>query len=400
MATSNTITRYGSVTRSFHWLTALLIMTLIPIAIIAEELPYDTSAELAQKAWLFSLHKTLGVTVFFVALLRILWALSQPKPATLHTERKIENFLAETVHWLLYGSLVLAPLSGWLHHAATAGFAPIWWPLGQSLPMVPKSESVAALFGGFHWVFGKVMIVSLLLHIAGALKHHFIDKDATLLRMINGAPDLAKLPPSHHSRIPLVAALAIWAAVLIGGNFIGVYTAKEGVQAAELADVASDWTVQDGAITITVSQFGSPVEGRFESWTADIAYDPAIRNGFSGQVEVVIAIGSLTLGSVTDQAMGPDFFNATQFETATFKADLVSGVDGFVADGTLSIKDSTLPLSMPFRLSVEGDNANMQANLTLSRIDFGIGANMPDESSLGFSVDVQIELTATRTPDA
>ncbi|KIN72085.1 cytochrome b/b6 domain-containing protein [Sulfitobacter guttiformis] len=396
MPVSNTTTRYGSITRSFHWLTALLVMTLIPVALIAEDLPYDTSAQLAQKAWLFSLHKTLGVTVFFVALLRILWALSQPKPASLHPERRIENFLAETAHWLLYGSLVLAPLSGWIHHAATSGFAPIWWPLGQSLPMVPKSEGVAAFFGGLHWVFGKVMIVSLLLHIAGALKHHFIDKDATLRRIITGAPELANLPATRHARTPLVAALAIWAAVLAGGNLIGVYTADEGAQAATLADVASDWTVQEGSIAIAVTQFGSTVEGSFADWTADISFDPTISVGPSGTVEVVIAIGSLTLGSVTGQAMGPDFFDATQFETATFAADITTMIDGYVAEGTLTVKGVTLPVRLPFRLSVNGDAAEMSAQLQLNRLDFGVGTNMPDESSLAFAVDVAVALTATR----
>ncbi|MEH6739412.1 MAG: cytochrome b/b6 domain-containing protein, partial [Sulfitobacter sp.] len=94
MALSNTHTRYGSITRLFHWLTALLVITLIPVALIANELPFDTSEELARKAWFFSLHKTLGVSVFFVALARIAWALSQPKPAPLHPDQKAETFLA------------------------------------------------------------------------------------------------------------------------------------------------------------------------------------------------------------------------------------------------------------------------------------------------------------------
>ncbi len=397
MATSNTITRYGSVTRAFHWLTALLVMTLIPVALIAHELPYDTSEQLARKAWLYSLHKTLGITVFAVALLRILWALNQPKPASLHPERKVENFLAETAHWLLYGSLVLAPLSGWIHHAATSGFAPIWWPLGQSLPLVPKSESVAALFGGLHWVFGKVMIVSLFLHIAGALKHHFIDKDATLRRMLNGAPDLQELPPAHHGRVSLIAAIGIWGVVLIGASFFGMYAPKtEAIEAAQLNEVASDWLVQEGAIAIGVTQFGSVVEGQFTDWTADISFDPEIQDGTAGSVEVVIAIGSLTLGSVTDQAMGPDFFDASQFETAVFNADLITIVDGVVAEGTLTIKDVTIPVTMPFSLSLNGDEADVHAQLTLNRMDFGIGANMPDEGSLAFAVDVTIDLNATR----
>ena len=397
MATSNTTTRYGSVTRGFHWLTALLVLTLIPVALIAHELPYDTSEQLARKAWLYSLHKTLGITVFAVALLRILWALSQPKPASLHPERKVENFLAETAHWLLYGSLVLAPLSGWIHHAATSGFAPIWWPLGQSLPLVPKSESVAALFGGLHWVLGKVMIVSLLLHIAGALKHHFIDKDATLRRMLNGAPDLQELPPTHHGRASLFAAIGIWGVVLIGASFFGMYAPKaESVEAAQLNEVASDWLVQEGTIAIGVTQFGSVVEGQFTDWTADISFDPEIQDGAAGRVEVVIAIGSLTLGSVTDQAMGPDFFDAAQFETAVFNADLITIVDGVVAEGTLTIRDVTIPVTMPFSLTLNGDEADVHAQLTLNRLDFGIGANMPDESSLAFAVDVTIDLNAIR----
>ena len=68
---SNTATRYGTVAKSLHWLTALLILALIPIGIVANGLPHDTSAELAAKARLFSIHKTLGVTLFSVALLRI-----------------------------------------------------------------------------------------------------------------------------------------------------------------------------------------------------------------------------------------------------------------------------------------------------------------------------------------
>ncbi|NRB04188.1 MAG: cytochrome b/b6 domain-containing protein, partial [Rhodobacteraceae bacterium] len=128
MQAHNTAQHYGSVAKTFHWLTALLILTLIPTGIIANGLPFETSEELARKARLFSVHKTLGVVLFFVALARILWALRQRKPDGLASHNKVEGFAAETVHWLLYGSLVLVPMTGWIHHAATTGFAPIWWP--------------------------------------------------------------------------------------------------------------------------------------------------------------------------------------------------------------------------------------------------------------------------------
>lgn len=397
MAISNTTTTYGSITRGFHWLTALLVITLIPVALIAQQLPFDTSEELTRKAWLFSLHKTLGVSVFLVSLARIAWALSQPKPAPLHPDHKTETFMAETAHWLLYGSLVLAPMSGWIHHAATSGFAPIWWPLGQNLPLVAKSETIAALFGGAHWVFGKVMAVTIFLHVAGAIKHQIIDRDATLRRMLNGSAAETTPTATHHSKTPLLAALAVWVATLGAGTAFGLYTPHSSdAAAAALEDVASEWRVQDGNINIAVMQFGSTVDGQFTDWTAEIAFDPNITSGIAGNVEAVIAVGSLTLGSVTDQAMGPDFFDAGSFPTAVYRADIVVGIDGSETVGTLTIKDKSIPLNMPIRLSVNGDDANMRAHLTLDRRDFGIGDNMPDESSLGFSVDVVIALTATR----
>lgn len=197
MSLPNTQMHYGSVAKFFHWLTALLIVTLIPLGIYANGLPYETSEELTRKAWFFSLHKTMGVTVFFVALARIIWAVSQPKPALLHADRKIESLAAETVHWLLYGSLMLVPLSGWIHHAATTGFAPIWWPFGQDLPLVPISDSVAAATAGLHIVFERVLVFSIFLHVAGALKHHLIDRDATLRRMLPGKPELPVSESEH-----------------------------------------------------------------------------------------------------------------------------------------------------------------------------------------------------------
>jgi cytochrome b561/polyisoprenoid-binding protein YceI len=394
MSLANTQNRYGSIAKTFHWLTALLILTLIPLGIIANDMAYDTSEQLARKAWLFSLHKTLGVTVFFVALARIGWAFKQPKPGGLHPERKAESWLAETIHWLLYGSLVLVPLSGWIHHSATTGFAPIWWPFGQSLPFVPKSESLAEVTAGLHIVFERVLVVSILLHAAGALKHHFIDKDATLRRMWFGKSALPDTKPSHHSNLPLASALVAWGVALVIGNAIGVFAHENTTpQVAELSAVQSDWTVQDGTIDITITQFGNDVVGQFNDWTAAIAFDP---DSGTGTAQVNISIGSLTLGSVTAQAMGPDYFDNTTFPTAVFTADIAPIVDGHMATGTLTIRDKIVPIEMPFALNIQDDTAQMSAAMTLDRRDFDVGNNMADESSLKFPVRVQINLTATR----
>ena len=397
MALTNTALRYGGVTKTFHWITALLILTLLPLGLFANDLPYDTGPELARKAWYFSLHKTLGVTVFFVALARILWAFSQPKPGLLNADHKLESFAAETVHWLLYGSLIVVPLSCWIGHAAAAGFAPIWWPFGQGLPLVPKSVGVEHFFGALHWVATKVLVVSLLLHIAGALKHHFIDRDATLRRMLPGEAAIGPMPTQHHTSTPFIAALFVWgAAIVLGGILATQGDTTDAGQGVELAEVVSDWQVQDGTIDITVVQFGSEVTGSFAKWTSAITFDETIPTGKVGEVTTTIDVTSLTLGSVTQQALGADFFDTTTHPTAIFIGDIQHAADGYEAVGTLTIKENSVPLTLPFGLAIDGDSAEMRGVLTLDRRDFGIGDNMNDEGSLAFEVKVNITLTAKR----
>lgn len=389
---------YGTVTKTFHWLTALLLFTIIPLGVIANQLPYETNEQLAFKAQLFSFHKTLGVIAFAVALARILWAISQPKPGALHPERKIETTLAALVHWLLYISLVAVPLTGWIHHAATQGFAPIWLPISQDLPLVPKDEAIAKLFAGLHWLWSKILVGSILLHVAGALKHQFVDKDATLRRMWFGA-SAVHTPAAHKGGLAApVAAIAIYAIATGAGAAAGLYTTKETVSQIALEEVSSQWAVSSGEIGLTVTQLGSPVSGGFQEWTSAINFDPEA-TGIMGDVVTTISIGSLQLGSVTSNALGADFFNATAFPTATFVADIVEDAQGYVADGTLTIKDISVPLRLPFTLTITGDTAEMAGSVSLDRRDFQIGQSMGDESNLAFGVSVDIALTATRAAD-
>lgn len=399
MPAANTATHYGAVTKTFHWLTALLIFTAIPLGVIAHDMPYDTAEQLARKAQLFSLHKTIGVLAFLTAGLRILWALAQPKPAPLHPDRRVETWAAEAAHWTLYASLVIVPLSGWIHHAATTGFAPLLLPVGDDLPLVPKSPAVAAVFGGIHDVTTKILFAAIALHVLGALKHLVIDRDATLARMLPGRPDLPKLAPTSTARGPLVAALAIYALGLAGGTVLGLAEEGEGYAAPTLAAVESDWTVTEGSLGITVTQFGNAVEGRFADWTAAIAFAETPTDGKHGTVEVTISIPSLTLGSVTQQAMGPDYFAAEDHPTATFTADILPADTGYIADGTLTLKGATVPLTLPFTLEIEGDTATMSGTTTVDRTAFGIGSPDPEGQNLAHAVTITADLTATRSAE-
>ena len=396
---TNTITTYGAVTKFFHWSIAVLIIAMIPLGIYANDLPYDTGAALADKAWFFSLHKTIGVAIFFLALARIAWAISQPRPALLNADKPAEAGLATLAHWLLYISLVIVPASGWIHHAATTGFAPIWWPLPQDLPLVPKDDAVAHTFKSLHIIFERVLAVTLILHVAGALKHHIIDRDLTLRRMLPGIAPYIDLPSERaHPKWPLAGALGVFAIALSIGAALGAFSHKADTPAVPtLAAVESGWSVQDGTLGLTVRQFGSDVTGSFQDWTAAINFSEQLgADGTHGDVEVTVAIASLTLGSVTAQAMGADFFAAETHPTAIFTADILPDGDTYTANGTLTIKGISSPVNLPFSLQIDGDTATMQGQTRLNRTSFNIGEAYPDESSLGFDVALEVALTATR----
>ncbi|MDO9637429.1 MAG: cytochrome b/b6 domain-containing protein [Pseudotabrizicola sp.] len=396
MSARNSQRSYGRIARLFHWATAALILIAIPLGLVANRLPYDTAQQLALKAQVFSVHKTLGVVVFFVALGRILWTLFETHPVPLHPERRLELWLARLVHWMLYISLVAVPLTGWVHHAAVTGFAPIWWPFGQSLPFVPQSEAVAATAGAAHWVFTKLMIASILLHIAGALKHHVIDRDDTLRRMTRGINAPALPVPARRSALPVMAAVALFGLGAAVAALPRGEPVTQSLTAAQPAPAAGNWQVSDGTLGISVTQMGQQVSGSFAAWTADITFDEAATNGTQGSVTVSIDTGSLTLGSVTQQARSADFFDVTAFPQAVFIADILPAASGYQASGTLTLRGAEVPVTLPFTLDINGNTATMTGQTTLDRRDFGMGATYTDEASVGFGVTVDVALTATR----
>ncbi|MCB5409999.1 cytochrome b/b6 domain-containing protein [Pseudogemmobacter faecipullorum] len=417
MQAVNTEASYGSLARAFHWLTALLILTVFPLGLYAENLPYANSEELAFKAQMFSIHKTLGIATFFVALARILWALSQKHPAPLHPERRLETFAAEAVHYALYLALIIVPLSGWIGHAATSGFAPILWPFGDDLPLVPKSPLVEAVAAGVHVTAIWVLAAALFLHIAGALKHALIDRDATLARMVSGVK--AGTPaPGHSSQLAKLAALAVYLLVIgyawqlaqqpeAAPSALAEAGSEAGAEAqpappaattgSAASESAANWQVESGTLGFTVQQMGAAVQGSFPDWSAEILFnETADASGEYGRVTVEINTATLVLGSVSDQAKGADFFNTASFPVAIFTAPIKAADEGYIAEGVLQLRGTEKPVSLPFTLEISGDTAVMKGEAVLDRRDFGMGESYQDEASVGFSVIVTTGLTAKR----
>lgn len=436
----NTEQRYGVVAQILHWATAILILILLPLGKYMHGLPISTSAEIEYKVWFYSLHKTLGITVFAIAILRVIWAIMSKKPEPIHPEKKLETFAAATAHWLLYISIILVPFVGYLHHASSVGFAPIWWPLPQTLPFVPQTTELSLYTGKLHFVLSAIMGITILAHIAGALKHAIFERDGTLSRIIpfkdvtlSGFVNFGRTGhrvPYSHGKAPRILAFFIIFSAIATVTTLSIIPAGTITQqiaetinpagteddAANLADndavantnapndapnaaAGGDQWIVDPAqskLGITIMQLGSPVSGAFATWDANIRFDP--ENLDQASVTVTIDMGSLTLGSVTDQAKSSDFLDVITYPQAVFAADNFTGdAAGYTANGTLAMHGVKLPVTLPFTLAFDGDQAMMKGQTTLNRIPFGVGAQgFPDEGSVAFDVIVDVSLLAKR----
>ncbi len=403
MIVINTRETYGLVAQAFHWATAGLILVLLPMGVIMHELPAQSEAQAVAKFELYSLHKTLGMAVLIIAVARILWALVQVHPAPLHPERRIETLAAKVVHWLLYASIVLMPVTGWLHHAALDGFAPIWGPFPQTAAIIPKNPVIADLFGQAHFAMGLVLAGSIALHVAGAFKHAVLDRDGTLRRMIPGLRPTAQAPQAA-ARDGLLAPVLAAAVVCVALGSAYVLTAPApqagaGVSATATATPEGAWVVdgENSRLGISVTQSGATVEGAFAAWSATILFDP--EQPEAAEIDVTIDIASLTLGGVTDKATSADFLDVANFPQAVYRARSATplGAGKYRAEGELSLRGVTAALPLEFDLRIEDGRAYVTGHAALNRVAFGVGAEaFPNESIVAFPVEIHLTLQAER----
>jgi cytochrome b561 len=174
--------RYSTVSLTLHWGIALLVAVQVGLITAHEAIEGPMSRTMIE--W----HKSVGMTILVLTLGRIVWRLMNPALPLPVDAPRWQNILARTTHILFYVLLIGLPLGGWAS-ASAAGRAVEWfglfsWP---SLP-VPLDRTLAKTFIGAHEAGVKVLYVLLALHVAGALKHHFLDRDNILHRMLPFLP--------------------------------------------------------------------------------------------------------------------------------------------------------------------------------------------------------------------
>jgi cytochrome b561 len=170
--------RYGAVAQSLHWIVAALIVTQFVLASLADDLPNG-----AAKFAMLARHKSVGMTILMLAVLRWLWRLGHAPPALPATMPQYEKRLARFTHALLYVLLFAMPLSGWLMSSAK-NYPVSWFHLFTWPNLVAPDPVKFNFFQGVHEVLAWTLFSVALLHIGAALKHHFYDKNEVLRRML------------------------------------------------------------------------------------------------------------------------------------------------------------------------------------------------------------------------
>jgi polyisoprenoid-binding protein YceI len=248
------------------------------------------------------------------------------------------------------------------------------------------------------------------LHVAGAFKHHFIDKDSTLMRM-------------SFLKGPVGAGLLLLVAIAFFGG-VGYLVFKPEAPSDEQAQTAAPvhqfvagepnltglaengWAIVPGIsrVEFKVGMGGTPFTGHFGELTGTVIFDP--NNLEASKADIIIDVAAATTNNPERDAQigGADWFNVAMWPTAHFQTiTFEKGADNnYVAVGNLTIRDTTLPVTVPFTLEL-GQNdkgqktATMKGTAEINRLDFGVGQGQwAAEDTIAGPVAVAISVTAVQ----
>ena len=190
--------KYTNVAIALHWLIGIAILFMFVLGWFMTELPKETPKttsfdifnlglitwgaedEQSQRSFYFNLHKSVGLSLLMLIVLRMYWRFTHRPPAFLNSMKLWEKRLAKATHHSLYLLMFLIPLSGIIMSAGSK-YGIKWF----GIKVIPgfDDKAIRELFYEFHEIFGLLLLLILILHILGAVKHSIVDKDGTLRRM-------------------------------------------------------------------------------------------------------------------------------------------------------------------------------------------------------------------------
>lgn len=161
-----------------HWLMAVFVVVTFPVGVVMHDMAFSPD-----KLRMMSYHKWLGVTIFILLLVRLVWRATHKPAPVVENMPHWQKMAAAGVHVLLYVLLFAIPLSGWLMSSAK-GFQTVYLGVLPLPDLLGKDKALGEALSEVHEVLNFSMLLLLGAHVLAALKHHFIDRDGTLVRML------------------------------------------------------------------------------------------------------------------------------------------------------------------------------------------------------------------------
>ncbi|MEL7453305.1 MAG: cytochrome b, partial [Pseudomonadota bacterium] len=246
MDTTGTSSRYTGVAIGLHWAIALAIGAMIALGWNQ----HDVDGRPIK--WMFQLHKSLGITILLLTIVRVVWRLMNPPPPLPDEMPKMEKMGSHLVHVGFYALMIVMPLTGWLlvsvspFAIATVLYGAIGWP---HLPILPglaleTREAIYPIIDFVHAKLAWVMIGLFALHILGALKHEFGDEEGVLKRMVPGLLNEAA-PPKQPSRGALTAfgSAGLFFVIIAGSPVVAQGFSSSPAPTAALGAGSGNWLV-------------------------------------------------------------------------------------------------------------------------------------------------------------
>lgn len=423
--------RYSAVAIVLHWAIAAAIAGNLALGWWMHA-AIEVQATQGRAVAAFQLHKSLGMTVLALSLLRLLWRLVNPPPAAPPGTPRWARVVAGMTHGLLYVLMIGIPLSGWLYVSTQwRGHAPLnvptlwfgWFEVPHlfglnSLERATRS-AVAAQAVGLHRLFSWATCGLVLLHVLAALKHHLMDRDGVLARMVpasrvvraGGFAAIAlagAIVGTALVRVPIVelAALAVRAVPPVTDSAVSpeplqsVVVPAVAPASAAARPAPATWSTDKARSRITFSgvHAGVPFEGRFGKWAADIRFDPA--NLAASNLKASFETASASDGMPLHDESLPqaEWFDSAHHPTAQFRSSRVQARGGqrYAVDGTLTIKGHAVPVSS-LAVVLSGDRMTVDGSFQVDRraVDLGMESD-PEAAWVSRVIVVDVHVEATR----
>lgn len=369
----------------------------------------------------YQLHKSVGILILVLTLVRIGIRIAHPRPDALPDDR-LSAFAAAVTHRLLYAIMLLGPLSGWALVSTSKLQVPTLLFGTIPLPHLPIPRSANGIAYDAHVLAAYILAGLVVLHVAGAVRHQFFKRENLLSRMI----------PSLTPGVAMVSALGIMALaasasfLLTGRNAVvapqrphisalvktatplhpstpiaapeaATETQKQEDEANTIPQPLSQWhVVGAGKLGFVAIWNSASVKGSFQRWKSDISYSPDDLPGSAITVTIDLA-SAVTGDEQRDETLqGPDYFDVSAHPQAVFSAKgfRPEGSDRYEARGTLDLNGRNRPVTLRFTLRQDGDTARAEGSADLDRNLFDIGSATDD--TIAAKVGVRFALTARR----